>query len=230
MAEGEIDDLTMEQYLTLTRGNQALGVAKPEIGGNVNFEIKSQFIRELRENTFFENKNDDDHEHVERVLDIISLFNIPGVTHDAVMLLVFPITHTGAAKRWVDRLSLGTVDSWDILKKSFIQSHQKVNIFYNGLSTMNRQLLDSQRPIPGMTPAQALMAIQTMAGHSQKWNDGLSSRSINNNNSNTEGIAAIICGGAHLDKECPQNEEVKSIEEAKYGEICHTPLRRKHEA
>ncbi|GKA65258.1 putative ribonuclease H-like domain-containing protein, partial [Tanacetum coccineum] len=40
-----------------------------------------------------------------------------------------------------------------------INSHQKVNIFYNGLSTMNRQLLDSQGPIPGMTHAQALTAI-----------------------------------------------------------------------
>ncbi|GKC29813.1 putative reverse transcriptase domain-containing protein [Tanacetum coccineum] len=34
MAEGEIDNLIMEQYLALTRGNQAPGVVKPEIGGN----------------------------------------------------------------------------------------------------------------------------------------------------------------------------------------------------
>ncbi|GJZ77603.1 putative reverse transcriptase domain-containing protein [Tanacetum coccineum] len=93
MAEREIDNLTMEQYLTLTRRNQAPGMVKPEIGGNVNFEIKSQFMRELREDTFFENKNDDAHEHVERVLHI------------------------------VDRLYLGTVDSWDILKKAFIQRY-----------------------------------------------------------------------------------------------------------
>ncbi|GKC78465.1 hypothetical protein Tco_1129239 [Tanacetum coccineum] len=162
MAEGEIDNLTMKQYLALTRENQ-------------------------------------------QVLDIISLFNIPGVSHDAVMLHVFPITLTGAAKRWMDKLSPGTVDYWDLLKKSFIQrycppcktvkqlkeicnfkqegdetlyqaweryndllykcptydinSHQKVNIIYNGLGTMNRQLLDSQGPIPGMTYAQALTSI-----------------------------------------------------------------------
>nr|GEU93148.1 hypothetical protein [Tanacetum cinerariifolium] len=35
-----------------------------------------------------------------KVLDIISLFNIPRVTHDAVMLRVFPITLTGVAKRY----------------------------------------------------------------------------------------------------------------------------------
>ncbi|GKB04142.1 hypothetical protein Tco_0832285 [Tanacetum coccineum] len=77
-------------------------------------------MRELKEDTFSENKNDDAHEHMKRVLDIVNLFNIPGVTHDVVMLQVFPITLTGAAKRWVDRLSLGTVNSWDLLKKAFI--------------------------------------------------------------------------------------------------------------
>ncbi|GJZ35558.1 protein kinase-like domain, concanavalin A-like lectin/glucanase domain protein [Tanacetum coccineum] len=267
-----------------------MGMVKPEISGNVNFEIKSQFMQELRDDTFSKTKNDDSHEHVERVLDIVSLFNIPGVSHNAVILRVFPITLTRASKRWVDRLPLGTFNSWDLLKKAFIQrycppsktakqleeirnfkqegdetlyqaweryndllykcpthdinSHQKVNIFYNGLGTMNRQLLDSQGPIPGMTPAQALTAIQTMADHSQKWHDGSSSRNIESS-SNSEGIAAIvnklenlgrdmkklkenvhaiqvgcqICGGAHLDKDCPLNEEVKSVEEVKYGEF-----------
>nr|GEX63377.1 leucine-rich repeat transmembrane protein kinase protein [Tanacetum cinerariifolium] len=111
MVEGKIDNLTMEQYLALIRGNQASGVVKPEIGGNVNFEIKCQFIQELREDTFSGNKNDDSHEHVERVSDIVSLFNIPGVSHDAVMLCVFPITLTRETKRWVDRLAPRTVDS-----------------------------------------------------------------------------------------------------------------------
>ncbi|GKA05713.1 hypothetical protein Tco_0684833 [Tanacetum coccineum] len=246
MAEGEIDNPTIEQ---------APSVVKPEIGGNVNFKIKSQFMRELREDIFFGNKNDDAHEHVERLFDIISLFNIPGVSHDAVMLRIFPITLTGAAKRWVDRLPSGTVDSWDLLKKAFIQrycppsktakqleeirnfkqdgdeklyqaweryndllykcpthninSHQKVNIFYNGLGTMNRQLLDSQGPIHGMTPAQALTVIQTMADHSQKLHDGSSSRKIESS-SNSKGIVAI---------DCPLNKEVKRVKEAKYGEF-----------
>nr|GFB10444.1 hypothetical protein [Tanacetum cinerariifolium] len=48
----------------------APGVVKPEIRGNVNFEIKSQFMRELKEETFSGNKNDDAYEHVERTLDI----------------------------------------------------------------------------------------------------------------------------------------------------------------
>ncbi|GKF86703.1 hypothetical protein Tco_0254530 [Tanacetum coccineum] len=70
---------------------------------------------------------------------------------------------------------------------------------------MNRQLLDLQGSIPGMTPAQALTAIQTMADHSQKLHDGTSSRNIESSR-------------AHLDKHCPLKKGVKSIEEAKYGE------------
>ncbi|GKE03928.1 hypothetical protein Tco_1395946, partial [Tanacetum coccineum] len=79
MAGVDINTLTMEQYLALPQENQASGVVKPEIRVNVNFEIKSQFMRELREDTFSGNKNEDAHDHVDRVLNIISLFNIPGV-------------------------------------------------------------------------------------------------------------------------------------------------------
>ncbi|GJS53935.1 hypothetical protein Tco_0627297 [Tanacetum coccineum] len=104
-------------------------------------------------------------------------------------------------------------------------------------------------PIPGMTPTQALTAIQTMADHSQKWHDRTSSRNVSNS-SNTDGLAAIIskldnlgcdmkklkenvhaiqvgcqiCEGPHLDKECPLNEEVKQLEEVKYGEFRRSAL------
>ncbi|GKA62843.1 hypothetical protein Tco_0762362 [Tanacetum coccineum] len=114
---------------------------------------------------------------------------------------------------------------------------------------MNRQLLDSQGPIHEMTPTQDLTAIQTMADHSQKWHDGTSSRNVSSN-SNTDVLAAIvskldnlgrdmkklkenvhaiqvrcqICKGPHLDKECPLNEEVKQVEEVKYGEFGRPAL------
>ncbi|GJZ89541.1 hypothetical protein Tco_0661323 [Tanacetum coccineum] len=124
----------MEQYLALTRGNQAPGVVRPAIANNVNFEIKRHFMRELREDTFSGDKNNDTHEHIERVLDIVSIFNTPGVTHGVIMLHVFPITLTGAAKRWFDRISLGTNNTQDLLKNAFSQS------------TLSPSLLTSPRP------------------------------------------------------------------------------------
>ncbi|GKA69420.1 hypothetical protein Tco_0775484 [Tanacetum coccineum] len=86
MGDADINTLTMEQYLALTHENQAPSVVKPKIRGNVNLEIKSQFMRVLREDTLLGNKNYDAYEHVEMVLDIVTLFNILGVTHDPVML------------------------------------------------------------------------------------------------------------------------------------------------
>ncbi|GJV13296.1 protein kinase-like domain, concanavalin A-like lectin/glucanase domain protein [Tanacetum coccineum] len=197
-------------------------MVKPKIRGNVNFEIKSQFMRELREDTFSENKNDDAHEHVERVLDIVTLFNIPGVTHDAVMLQVFPITRTGAAERWVDRLSLGTVDSWDLLKKVFIQ-----------------------RYYPSSKTAKQLEDICNFKYEGDETLYQAWERNIDRSSSNSEGFAAIVskldslgrdmkkpkenmhaiqvgcqlCGGPYLDMECPLTKEVKSLEEFKYGEF-----------
>ncbi|GKD02407.1 uncharacterized mitochondrial protein-like protein [Tanacetum coccineum] len=113
----------MEQYLALSRENQAPGVVKPEIEGNINFEIKSQFMRELKEDTFFRNNNEDAHDHVDRVLNIVSLFNILGASQDAILLRVFLFTLTRASKRWVDRLTPGAVNTWDLLKKAFIQRY-----------------------------------------------------------------------------------------------------------
>ncbi|GJW12960.1 hypothetical protein Tco_1578787 [Tanacetum coccineum] len=106
-----------------------------------------------------------------------------------------------------------------------INNHQKLNIFYKGLSTMNHQFLDSQGPILGMTPAQALTTIQTMVDHSQKWHDETTSRNIGSSSSN-DGLAALvgcqICEGPYLDKDCPLNEEVKQVEEDRYGEFGRT--------
>ncbi|GJS79479.1 zinc knuckle CX2CX4HX4C containing protein [Tanacetum coccineum] len=99
MAGVDVDTLTMEQYLALSRENQAPDVVKPEIRGNVNFEIKSQFMCELREDTFSGNKDEDAHDHIDRVLNIVGLFNILEVSKDAVMLRVFPFTLIGSVKR-----------------------------------------------------------------------------------------------------------------------------------
>ncbi|GJW65905.1 hypothetical protein Tco_0117789 [Tanacetum coccineum] len=172
MARVDVNTLTMEQYLALSRENQASGVVKPKIKGNVNFKIKIQFMRELREDTFSRNKDENAHDHIDRVLSIVGLFNILRVSKDAAMLRVFPFTLTGSAKRWVDRLAPGTINTWDLLKKAFIKR-------------------PGSGPIPEMRPAEALIAIQTMVDHSQKWHDGTTSRNIGSS-SRMDGLAALV--------------------------------------
>ncbi|GJV42401.1 hypothetical protein Tco_1420841 [Tanacetum coccineum] len=85
MGEVDIETLIMEQYLALNSGDIRIGVRKLEIDGNVDFEIKGQFLRELRDNTYPGNENEDAHEHVGRILEIASLFNTPNSTRQAIV-------------------------------------------------------------------------------------------------------------------------------------------------
>ncbi|GJT04885.1 hypothetical protein Tco_0839347, partial [Tanacetum coccineum] len=118
-----ISTLTMEQYLALIQDNIRLGVIKPEIGNDVEFEINSQFMKELRRNLFTGIDDEDAHEHVRRVLEIAYLFLNHGVTHDVKMLRVFPITLTRATSIWEKRLTPGVIITWDLLEKAFIEQY-----------------------------------------------------------------------------------------------------------
>ncbi|GJS91867.1 hypothetical protein Tco_0774503 [Tanacetum coccineum] len=62
---------TMEQYMSKTRTDYRSGVARPKIEEKDSFELKGQFLKELRENTFSGSDNEDANEHIEKVLEII---------------------------------------------------------------------------------------------------------------------------------------------------------------
>nr|GEW42629.1 hypothetical protein [Tanacetum cinerariifolium] len=92
---------TMEQYMSKTRADYGSGVARPKIKNKDNFELKRQFLKELRTNTFRGSDHEDANEHIEKVLEIVDLFHIPNITIDQVMLRAFPMSLTGAASRWL---------------------------------------------------------------------------------------------------------------------------------
>ncbi|GKA47514.1 hypothetical protein Tco_0740397, partial [Tanacetum coccineum] len=98
-------------------------IVKPEIDGDVKFKINANFMRELRRKLLKCTDDEDAHKHVRRVLDIVDLFHFPDVTHDAVMLRVFPITLSGPALRWKNMLSAGLITTWDLLEKVFIRQY-----------------------------------------------------------------------------------------------------------
>ncbi|GJT62423.1 gag-pol polyprotein [Tanacetum coccineum] len=88
---------TMEQYMSKTRADYRSGVARPKIEDKDNFELKGQFLKELRTNTFSGSDHEDANEHIEKVLEIVDLFHIPNITIDQVMLRAFPMSLTRAA-------------------------------------------------------------------------------------------------------------------------------------
>ncbi|GJR84388.1 zinc finger, CCHC-type containing protein [Tanacetum coccineum] len=126
---------TMEQYMSKTRADYGSGVARPKIEDKDNFELKGQFLKELRTNTFSGSDHEDANKHIEKVLEIVDLFHIPNITIDQVMLRAFLIVLTGPDKRG---------------KSCSI----------NELGIPTRQILDSRGAIPSKTTADAKVAIQ----------------------------------------------------------------------
>ncbi|GJR65088.1 hypothetical protein Tco_0011153 [Tanacetum coccineum] len=110
---------TMEQYMSKTRTDYGSGVARPKIDNKDQFELKGQFLKELRENTFSGSDNEDANEHIEKVLEIVDLFHVPNITVDQLMLRVFLISLTGSASLWLRNEPTGSIKNGKILKLSF---------------------------------------------------------------------------------------------------------------
>ncbi|GJS53374.1 hypothetical protein Tco_0626736 [Tanacetum coccineum] len=62
---------TMEQYMSKTRADCGSGVTRPKIDDKDYFELKGQFLKELRDNTFSGSDHEDANEHIEKVLEIM---------------------------------------------------------------------------------------------------------------------------------------------------------------
>ncbi|GKA32825.1 reverse transcriptase domain-containing protein [Tanacetum coccineum] len=88
-----------------------------------SFELKGQFLKELRSNTFSGLDHEDANEHIEKVLEIVDLFHIPNITIDQVMLRAFHMSLTGAASRWLRNKPTGSITTWEDLKAKFLSKY-----------------------------------------------------------------------------------------------------------
>ncbi|GKA77747.1 putative reverse transcriptase domain-containing protein [Tanacetum coccineum] len=133
---------TMEQYMSKTRANYGSGVARPKIEDKDNFELKGQFLKELRTNTFSGSDHEDANEHIEKVLEIVDLFHIPNITIDQVMLRALSMSLTGAASRWLRNKPSGSITTWEDLK-----TKTKSTETSDGLAAIQAQLNNLIREI-----------------------------------------------------------------------------------
>ncbi|GKD62154.1 hypothetical protein Tco_1299663 [Tanacetum coccineum] len=141
-------------------------------------------MRELREDTLSGNKNEDAHDHIDRVLDI------------------------------VDRLTPGAVNTWDLLKKTFIQRYcppsktaKRLEDIHNFKQESDESNISSSSDTDGL--AAVISKLDNLGRDMKKLKE----------NVHAIQVGCQICEGPHLDKEYPLNEEVKQVEEVKYGEF-----------
>ncbi|GJT28754.1 DNA-directed DNA polymerase [Tanacetum coccineum] len=234
---------TMEQYMSKTRVDYGSGIARPKIEDKDSFELKCQFLKELRTNTFSGSDHEDANEHIEKVLEIVDLFHTPNITIDQVMLRAFHMSLTGAASRWLRNKPSGSITTWEDLKIKFLSKYcPPALLFYNGLDVPTGKILDSRGAIPSKTAADAKVSIQKIAEYSQKWynrtsktrstetSDGLATIQAQLNNLgreikkvNEKVYAAQVgceqCKGTYYTKDCPLKEERKTLEEAYYTQF-----------
>ena len=110
-------DLTRNDYLTFSRTEY--GIKRPALEGHIKFEFWGLCLEELKQCTFWGNKDEEAHEHLQNINNIVDLFQAPGVTRNDVMMMAFPFTLKGRARHWLRRLPADKITTWELLKKSF---------------------------------------------------------------------------------------------------------------
>ncbi|GKD07186.1 hypothetical protein Tco_1186871 [Tanacetum coccineum] len=143
--EAETMAETMEQYMSKTRTDYGPGVARPKIDNKDQFEMKGQFLKELRENTFSGSDHEDANEHIKKVLEIVDLFHVPNITQEPDETLY------QAWERFKELLMK--------CPQHYLTEMQEVILFYNGWDIPTLQILDSRGAIPSKAAADAKIAI-----------------------------------------------------------------------
>ncbi|GJV08047.1 hypothetical protein Tco_1345703 [Tanacetum coccineum] len=215
---------TMEQYMSKTRTNYGSGVARPKTDNKDQFELKGQFLKELRENTFSGSDNEDANEHIEKVLNIVDVFHVPNITiktwEDLKTKFLNKYCLPGRTAKKIEKIinfqqepDETLYQAWECFKEllmkcplHYLTEMQEVILFYNGLDIPTRQILDSRGAIPTMTVADAKKAIHKMAEYSQKWHNGTSR---GRSTKTSDGLAAIKAQMNNLGREIKKvNEKV----------------------
>ncbi|GJZ34943.1 putative reverse transcriptase domain-containing protein [Tanacetum coccineum] len=157
----------------------------------------------------------------------MDLFHIPNITIDQVMLRSFPMSLTGDTIRWLRNKPTGSITTWKDPKTKFLSKYcpparttKKMEEINNFLQELDENLYQAWEQFKELlmkcpqyyltemheTVADAKIAIQEMAEHSQKWHNGTSrSRSTET----SDGLASIQAQLNNLGREIKKvNEKV----------------------
>ncbi|GKC44891.1 putative reverse transcriptase domain-containing protein [Tanacetum coccineum] len=215
MSNTEQSESTVNEYLTKVRVDSGPGIVRPLFEENIKFKFWGQCIDELKDNVFLGNNDENPLKHISNITSIVNLFQSLGVSRDQVMLMAFHFTLKGKARLWINRLSAGSITTWDLLKNAFlsryhplsqiiiqtkanrnfgqecdeplhlawerfndllyncpehkINEHKQLKNFYQGLDPKTKKKAYFKGPIPRMTPATGIKAINELSKHSLSW-------------------------------------------------------------
>ncbi|GKC00009.1 reverse transcriptase domain-containing protein, partial [Tanacetum coccineum] len=205
---------TMEQYMSKARADYGSGVSRPKIKDKDSFELKGQFLKELRSNTFSGSDHEDANEHIEKVLEILR--NKPS----------------------------GSITAWEDLKTKFLRKYcllartaKTIENINNFQQEPDENLYQSWERFKELLMKCAQHYLTEMQEHNEtsrtrstKTSDGLAAIQAQLNNlgreikkANEKVYAAQVgceqCKGPHYTKDCPLKEEGKTLKEAYYTQF-----------
>ncbi|GJX04471.1 uncharacterized mitochondrial protein-like protein [Tanacetum coccineum] len=201
---------TMEKYMCKTQGDNGSGVTRPKIDVNDHFELKGQFLKELRDNTFSGSDHEDANEHIKKV----------------------PASH------WLKNKPSGSITTWKDLKAKFLSKYcppaqtakkmEDINNFQQEPDETLYQAWERFKELLMKCPQHYLTDMQETK--STETFDGLAAIQAQLNNLgreikkvNEKVYAAQVgceqCQGPHYTKDCPLKAEGKTLEEAYYTQF-----------
>nr|GEV61854.1 hypothetical protein [Tanacetum cinerariifolium] len=105
----------VDRVVTPTLGS---AITIPETANE--FAIKGNHLTLVKGNQFDGRTKTDHHKHIHEFLEICDMFKYKDTKNEAVCLTMFPLSLTGEAKTWLDELNIGTIETWDELRTTFI--------------------------------------------------------------------------------------------------------------
>ncbi|XP_051141221.1 uncharacterized protein LOC127258426 [Andrographis paniculata] len=209
------DTRTLRELAAPNLAQQPLCINFPTLNNTITFELKSGLIHLLP--SFHGLAGEETHKHLQEFDVVCSSMKPPGVTDKQIKLRAFPFSLKDAAKDWLYYLPPGSIDTWNDMKKKFLEKyfpasraailrkeicgikqqsgetlheywerfnkliikcpqHQipsqlLIQYFYDGLSLMDRNIIDaaSGGALVNKTPAQAWDLIARMAENTQQF-------------------------------------------------------------
>ncbi|GKA62548.1 reverse transcriptase domain-containing protein, partial [Tanacetum coccineum] len=105
------------------------------------FELKTELLDFVSNNSFFGLENDDPHSHIRRFYQITRTLRLNQVPDDVVKLILFPFSLKGAVESWLENEPPNSIMTWDDLVSKFL------NPFYHHSKTrqIRKEIMNFQQ-------------------------------------------------------------------------------------
>ncbi|GJT34616.1 hypothetical protein Tco_0925035 [Tanacetum coccineum] len=125
---------TFGEYREEVQADYGSNTTTPGFNKNAKFKLGDDFLKILQDNAFNRTNGDDVVDHTTKFLAILELIKIPNVDPNQLRLHVFPLSLTGAARKWWIEEVDGKITTWGELTEKFVHKYHTLSHTYKNTS------------------------------------------------------------------------------------------------